>query len=248
MFKFLLNDSFNKESRVVRRGSTVGPAQNSALRVLLSTLTCHHNARTVVFPASACKARFFNYLLKDSFSKLPRMAWPSGSLTCHHNARIPLVNYFSSCHHNARIELRAFFTLSLHVSSQRQKKNLRIFSPSTCQHNARRGKHLQNLPISYLGTTAQRAEARVCAPLASHARGPGPGISLVSCEQMPPESLNTHDMPACPSPRREHAQPEIRPSLAGKSLGSVRFSFSRSQRRDCSTGHDTSIHTQVVYK
>ena len=41
---------------------------------------------------------------------------------------------------------------------------------------------------------------------------------------------------------------EIHPSVAGKSLEPVKLSFSRSQRRDCSTGYNTSILTQVVYK
>ena len=44
------------------------------------------------------------------------------------------------------------------------------------------------------------------------------------------------------------AEREIHPSVAGKSLEPVKLSFSRSQRRDCSTGYNTSILTQVVYK
>ena len=48
--------------------------------------------------------------------------------------------------------------------------------------------------------------------------------------------------------RNNLISPGDSPVSAGKSHGSVRFSLSRSQRKDCSTGYDTSIHTQVVCK
>ena len=47
-----------------------------------------------------------------------------------------------------------------------------------------------------------------------------------------------------------HYSPRIRPSCIkrGQIPRMQRISFSRSQRSGCSTGHDTSIHTQVVCK
>ena len=43
--------------------------------------------------------------------------------------------------------------------------------------------------------------------------------------------------------------PGIRPSKKSGQIPRIgRISFSRSQRSGCSTGHDTSIHTQVVCK